>query len=74
MNCTLCHLAPSRPGTDRCPRCSGIYLIRLTSQARKAMQDMIKGHPDVSPSDIISACIVIQAKVEAEAAAERAGG
>ena len=59
MNCTVCHLYPSRTGTDRCARCAGIYLVRLSGEARKALAAIMARHPGLTVDQAISSCLIM---------------
>ena len=64
MNCTLCHLHPSRPGTDRCPRCNGVLLLRLPRPAADALRAILSRHEGMSAEAAISAAIILQDRAE----------
>ena len=64
MNCTLCHLHPSRPGTDRCPRCSGVILLRLPRPAADALRAILARHDGLTAEGAIAAALILQDKAE----------
>jgi hypothetical protein len=73
MNCTLCHLHPSRPGADRCQKCTGIHLIRLSGEARKALAAILARHPGLTVDQAVSSCLVMHDQDEAGGAAPARG-
>jgi hypothetical protein len=73
MNCTLCHLSPSRLGSDRCGRCTGIHLIRLSGEAHKALAAIMARPASAgwTVDQAVSSCLVMHNDTEAGAAAAR---